>query len=226
MPDIGAGRTAEPPMRRRFERQQREHVVGVGSHGLGTTRPPRPDARAHIIDDRKLGQRLADALRDAMREIRAVDNDENVGTCCDDRSCRIPNSPKNGRQARKHGQNSHHRDVRQRKSALQTFGRHAFSADAHEAQFALRASPHRPHELEAELIPGRFPGDDADREQASVGHRAKPVRNNPRRSAARSRSSLSMRITSPAATAIPANPASAASSTVLGPMAGRSTRRS
>ena len=52
MADIDAGRAAEPPMRRRLERQDRQHAIDIGAHGARAPGPPGPDRRRHVVDDR------------------------------------------------------------------------------------------------------------------------------------------------------------------------------
>ena len=79
MADIDAARAAEPRVRGRLERQQRQHAIDIGAHRLGAPRPPRPDRRADVVDDRQVGQRAPHAPRDAMGEVGAVDDDERVG---------------------------------------------------------------------------------------------------------------------------------------------------
>ena len=85
MADIDAARAAEPRMRFRLERQQRQHAIDIGAHRPRPARPPGPDRRADVVDHRQVRQRAADAARDAMGEVGAVDDDERVGARGDDR---------------------------------------------------------------------------------------------------------------------------------------------
>ena len=59
MADIKAARAAEPPVGLRLERQQRQHAIDIGAHRFGAAGPPRPDARADVVDDRQFRQRRA-----------------------------------------------------------------------------------------------------------------------------------------------------------------------
>ena len=103
MADIDAGRPAEPLMRRRLERQDREHVIDITAHGARPARPPCPDRGRDVIDDRDRRRRRAHAARDPVGEIRAVDDDESVGTRCDDGVRGLADAAQNHRQAPRNG---------------------------------------------------------------------------------------------------------------------------
>ena len=100
MADIDAARAAEPRMRCRLERQQRQHAIDIGAHRRRPARPPGPHRRADVVDDRQVRQRAAHAARDAMGEIGAVDDDERVGARRDDRRRGATDAVDERRQAR------------------------------------------------------------------------------------------------------------------------------
>ena len=162
MADVDAARSAEPRMRFRLERQQRQHAIDIGAHRPRPARPPRPDRRADVIDHRQIRQRAADAPRDAVGEVGAVDDDERVGARCDDRRRGAADAVEERRQALDDRQNPHHRDVGEREQALQPFGGHRIAADAEEFDAAAGLLAERPHQLEAELVAGRLAGDDGE----------------------------------------------------------------
>ena len=99
MADINAGRTAEPPMCRRLERQDREYAIYIIAHGPGPPRPPRPYRGRNVVDDRDRRHPGAHAAGDPVGEIGAVDDHDGVGTGRDDRIRRFPDAPQNHRQA-------------------------------------------------------------------------------------------------------------------------------
>ena len=84
MADVGAGRPAEALVRVRLERQQRQHVIDILAHLARTTRPPRPHAGRHVVDDAGCrGRRWRMRSRDRVRELGAVDDHHRVGLGCD-----------------------------------------------------------------------------------------------------------------------------------------------
>ena len=146
MADIDAARSAEPRVRFRLERQQRQHAIDIGAHRPRPARPPGPDRRADVIDHRQVRQRAADAARDAVGEVRAVDDDERVGARCDDRRRGAADAVDERRQAPEHRQQPHHRDVGEREQALQSLGGHRIAADAEEIDVACGLLAERPHQ--------------------------------------------------------------------------------
>ena len=62
MADIGRRRPTEAPVRLRLEGQEGQEVVDIGAHLRRAARPPGPDGRADIVDDRRCcGARCAHA---------------------------------------------------------------------------------------------------------------------------------------------------------------------
>src|ERR1700730_953046 len=55
MTDIAAGRTAQPAILLRFERQQGEYMVDIAEHGARPAGPPRPDRGGDVVNDRYRG---------------------------------------------------------------------------------------------------------------------------------------------------------------------------
>ena len=58
--------------------------IDIGAHGVGAPRPPGPYRRRDIIDDRDRRRAGAHAARDAVGEIRAVDDDQRIRARGDD----------------------------------------------------------------------------------------------------------------------------------------------
>lgn len=100
MTDIRADRSAKTRMRSRFERQQGQHMIDVATHALGPTRPPRPHARTDIIDDRDMRRPPPDPLRYRVRELRTVDDDDNIRLPGKRRVDGLIHAPNDARQAR------------------------------------------------------------------------------------------------------------------------------
>jgi hypothetical protein len=63
----------------RLERENGQHMIDVGRHFCSAFRPPGPYGRRNIFYDRNVRQRLLNALRNAVRKIRAVDQDNDIG---------------------------------------------------------------------------------------------------------------------------------------------------
>ena len=225
-------------MRRRLERLEGEHVVDIGAHLARPPRPPRPHARADVIDDRQRRQPAADALGDGVREFGAVDDDDRVRAALHDGVDRAIDPPHDRGQARDDGAETHDGDVAEGKQAAQSLRRHGVAADPLERDRPIaQRGPEGGHELGAELIAGFLAGDQPDRQGPATGsaHAASdeasspaavPTRNIPSRSAVLTVSSRSRTRVTPLATATPRKPALAARTKVRGPIAGRSMRRS
>ncbi len=98
--DIGRRRTAEARHDIRLERQHGKHMVDIAEHLLRAIFLPGPDTRTDVVDDRKIGHCGANALGDAMGEIRAVDDDKHVWPGSDDCSRRLANAGEQLRQLR------------------------------------------------------------------------------------------------------------------------------
>ncbi|MNE17862.1 hypothetical protein D3C80_1108610 [compost metagenome] len=79
MTDKGRRRAAETAHGFRLEGQQGQNVIDIGQHRGGAIFLPGPDAGADIIDNRQMRQLPADLFRNAMGEIRAVDDQQNIG---------------------------------------------------------------------------------------------------------------------------------------------------
>ena len=154
MADIGAWRSAQPAMRIRLEWQDGHEVIDIGPHLLRPTRPPGPDARRDIVDDRNLRFALADALGNRMGEFGTVDDDDAVRVGLKPRSDGLINSANQRRQARQNGKRAHHGDIGERKDRTQAFGLHRLAADAGEHDRPFGSRLERGHQLAAKEIPG------------------------------------------------------------------------
>ncbi len=78
MTDIEGGRAAETLVGLRFKRQQRQKPVHIDAHLLRAARTPGPDGRRHVVDNWNMRRALAHPLGDIMREIRAVDDNQDI----------------------------------------------------------------------------------------------------------------------------------------------------
>ena len=111
MADIDATRPAEPldgrPARRATARARNRHRRASRSRGPDAT--PRPSG-SH---NRRSGfrKRATHLARDAMREIRRVDDDETIGRGRDDGARRLVDARDESWQTREHRQQTHHGDV-------------------------------------------------------------------------------------------------------------------
>ena len=151
MADIDASRAAKPDVGVRLERQQPQNPVHIGEHGLRPARPPRPNARADIVNNRQRRQSRPHPARDAVGKVRTVDDDERIGLRRHHRVGRLPNPRENCPQPPDDGHDAHHCDVAHRKETFQPFRLHRLAADPDESDVARRLAE-RTHELEAELI--------------------------------------------------------------------------
>ncbi len=214
-------------MRVGLEREQRQHVIDIGPHRARPARPPRPDGRRDVVDDRNPRRTGAHAFGDAMGEIGAVDDDENVGRRLDHGIGRLADAPQDRRQLPDHGGKPDDRQFLDRKARGEPLARHGTAADAFELYGATEPLAQHLHQIGAEAIAGFLrrdqenlpPGDGVG---ARSVHADRPVTNRPALSAASIMACASATNAWPAATAMPARPASAAPSTVREPTAGRS----
>ena len=160
MPDIGAGRSAQPAMRLRLKRQQGKHMVDIGAHPARPARAPHPDRRADIVDHGQPRQRAAHLAGDAMREVRAVDQHESIRPRRDRRFRRFVDAGEQGRQTPHHGQQAIDRDVIQREQGRQALAAHGLAAHPGKFDRIRRLQAQRAHQLEPELGAGMLPGDE------------------------------------------------------------------
>ena len=159
MADVNASGAAEAHMRLRLEGQQRKHAIDIFAHRSRASRPPGPDRRAHIIHDRQARRRAANAARDAMGEIRRVDDDKTVGLIRQRRARRFVYPRNERRQSRKNGKKAHHGDVGIGKEGLQPLARHRLAADAGKCHVGPRGAQCA-HQRRAQDVAGRFSDDD------------------------------------------------------------------
>ena len=142
-------------------------------------------------------------------------------------------APQDHRQARRYGAEADDREFVDRKWTDDALGRHGAPADTGERQRAAGAGAQRARERCAERIAGFLRGDQIDRQRSRLRravHRLASSETPTKKIFSRSAAALTLAgsatIALPAATASPARPARATFSTVFGPIAGRSKRRS
>ena len=240
MSHIAAGRSPEPGEGRRLEGQQRQHVIDVGAHRPRAPRPPSPDRRADIVHDRDCRGSRPHHARDAVGEIRAVDDDEHVRPVCHDGIRRRAHGADEFRQVPDQPAETDEGEGLDRCQRRQPFRRHFAAADADTSHRAGRARGERTHQSRAEAVARLFGRNQKNGERNGSAiccchrlpaHRVlpsagTPTTNKPARSAACATCAGSAMIAPPATTARPASPARATPSMVCGPMLGRSKRRS
>src|ERR1700729_985959 len=228
MTDIDTTRSSQSSAGLRLERQQRQHAIDVSQHRLGPARPPGPDAGTDVIDDRQSRQRGPDTAGDAVGEIGAIDDNEDIGPVGDDRLSGPADARDKRRQPGQHRQDAHDGDVADGKKAFEALGLHRLAADAGEGNVARPRVAERSHELAAELVARMLTGDESDAQwvHPAGGGYENPATNRPAASALRAQSARSSTSTRPAAIATPRNCALTAPSIVFGPTAGMSSLRS
>lgn len=79
MADIGRRRPLKLAHGLGLERQHRQNMIDIAAHARRAFRLPGPYARADIVDDRQIRQRVANATRDTMGEIRTIDDQQGIG---------------------------------------------------------------------------------------------------------------------------------------------------
>ena len=98
MADIAARRPAQLGMDGRLERQDGHHPIDVAAHSARPARPPRPNRRRNVVDNRNRRRQTSHPARHPMGEIRAVDNDKRVRSRGDDCKRGFTDAAKNLRQ--------------------------------------------------------------------------------------------------------------------------------
>ena len=225
-------------MRRRLERQQRQHVVHIGAHGARAARPPGPHRGRDVVDDRNLRRRGAHLARHPMGEFGTVDDHQRRPGASRSRA-----RPPCG--SRRRIDRMRARIEAKPTTACSSIGNRLASPCSAIAcpptpskrERLPGALAQRLHQRGAEPVARLFGRDQEDlRDVASLrvggrGHApapagVMPTTNTPRASASCATRCGSATIAAPATAARPARPARATASTVSGPMVGRSKRRS
>ena len=83
------------PVERFLERKDHQHPIDVGLHRLHAARPPRPQLRAHVVDDRDA--ETAQRGQQPEIEVRRIDGHEDVRTQL---ACRVDQTPQHRERAR------------------------------------------------------------------------------------------------------------------------------
>src|SRR6185437_4570743 len=213
MSDIASRRTVKPTQYGRFERQQGEDVINVAAHGTRAPRPPCPDRRTNIVDDRNFRRPLADTACNAMRKLGAVDDDDNVRVRRNRRVGGLTNPPQNFRQSCRNRGKAHDGQFAKRKKTREPLLRHVASTNAGKSHEPSCLCFERVHERRAKTISRLFPGcqKNVQPPACSRTHRVvpgfMPTTKISARSAAAPTSAGSATIVSPAIIASPARPA-------------------
>src|SRR5207253_1935692 len=167
------------------------------------------------------------AFGDAMGEVGAVDDDEDVGCCCDDGFRRLADAPQDRRQLPDDSGEADDGQFLDRKTRGQPLDRHGTAANSLELHGTAETLAQHLHQIGAEPVAGFFRRDQENLSPATWAcarraHVARPVTNKPALSAASIMACGSAAMVLPAPTAMPDSAALATPSTVRGPMTGRS----
>ena len=199
----------------------------MGLHRERPARPPRPDARADVVDDRDRRVRRTDLFGDAQRKIRAVDGDQAIGRVGSDGARGLADAPEQARQVADNGRKAHQRNLVGVEQRLQPQRLQMAAADADQADVAAGRRPQRRDDVGAEQVAGFLAGDHRDFQRPLRGHGdfsgGRPMTKRPSLSAASTTPAKSSTSERSASTPTPARPAAWAATIVAGPMAGRST---
>jgi hypothetical protein len=152
MTDIAARRTVKPAIGLRFERQQGEDVIDVAQHRARPARPPRPDRRRYVINDRQRGIAGPDPPCHPMGEVGTVDDHKNVRRGLRHRDGGLPDHPQKPRQLLHDRRKSHDRQFFDRKQRGQSFARHRLPADAFEPDGVAKALAQYLHQVRAKPV--------------------------------------------------------------------------
>src|SRR5439155_16526189 len=163
----------------------------------------------------------AKTLGDAPAEPRAVDRHHGVRPERSDRRDRLAHPPQNDRRPRQDFGDTRHGNVAERGEAGEALFLHALSADSGNSEIIPRALTQCSNQSAADSITGGFASNNENKQRPGCSHdRRTPTMNRLARSAAPMTSWRSSTMVAPASTAMPSNPASAASSTVRRPIVG------
>ena len=137
-------------------------MIDIGAHCARAAGSPCPHGRRDVVDDRDLGRGLAHAARNAMREIRTIDDYQSIqlslGHCLGGPA----NAVEDTRQSLGDRDETHYRNVPEGKQARQPFRRHRCAAHATELHGTPKPRAHCAHEPGAELVSGFFADHDTD----------------------------------------------------------------
>jgi len=152
MADKGAGRPPQPCQFGRLERQQAQYVIDMRFHRRRPARPPRPDARADIVDDRD-GRSCGTHLpRDAQGEVRAVDGHQAIGPVGHDGPRGLANAPHQSRQIGHDRGQSHDGDFAGVEDRNQSLRHEVPAADTGQPHFPAGGRRERRHDVGAEYV--------------------------------------------------------------------------
>ena len=150
--DIAASRAAKAAMRFRLEGQNGEDVIDIAAHLARPARPPSPDARRDIVDDRNLRRPPAHALGHLMGEFGAVEDHESVWTLRDHGVHRLPDTAPDVGQARQNVDETHDGKLRQREERRAALLFHQLATDALKFDRSCRLGAQRLDELGAKRV--------------------------------------------------------------------------
>ena len=130
-------------------------MIDIGPHLARAARPPGPDAGAHIVDDGDRRAALADAFRDGVRKLGAVDDDDRIRVEGERRIHGAVNPTHKLRQAGENGGRPHDRDIGEREDGWKPGRLHMLPADTGEGPGVCASRLlQRPYQLAAEHVAG------------------------------------------------------------------------
>ena len=140
----------------RLERQERQQVIVPPRHPPRPARPPGPDHRGDVMDERERLAGTAQSMRDPPGKTRAVDRHDRVGPRRADRRRRLADVTQDRRRPRQNLGDTGHREIAERDEAFQPLFRHPLAADPGDfaaarrcARAAPRSAPRRAHRPKA-----------------------------------------------------------------------------
>ena len=145
----------------RLERKQGEKTVDPARQLARPPRPPGPDRRRHIVDKRAVDP--VETPPDAVGELGRIDGHDRVGRQTADGRSRLGHSAHDADRPRQHLDKPHDGEFLHREQALETLRGHRLAAHPRQSDPMARRLAQRHDQPPADLVPGRFPGDEEDR---------------------------------------------------------------
>ena len=146
MSDVTARRAAQPAVNLGLEWQHRENPVDISAHFLRAPAPPNPYRRRYIVDDGDRRIAGANAPRHAMREIRAVDDDQDVRLFFQHGLGRFANPPQDQRQSLGDRHETYDRQFLDRNQCRKPLLRHVAAADTNQLDRRSKPFAQRDHQ--------------------------------------------------------------------------------
>ncbi len=121
-------------------------------HAPRPARPPGPDRRRHVVDNRDLRRAPAHPLCDRMRKIGTIDDYQDIRRALNHGVDGLPHPGHQARQVRDHGGETDYRSLRDRKEGLKSVLGHAGSAYAVELNAIAQPLAQRSHQRSSQLV--------------------------------------------------------------------------